>query len=91
MSEFKEYQKDVKVKRLETGGRCVLCSQVHKLTKERIRDYYKAMLDTTIEIPTIVAVLRKWEVSTSPTTISNHRTGKLGLGTHMEIIKKATK
>jgi hypothetical protein len=57
--------------------------------KARIKDFYEAMLDANIENPTIVKVLETWGVSSSITTIQNHRHGVKGYGAHMDQIKKA--
>lgn len=89
MSEFKALQAEKKEQRVARGGRCRMCNQILELPKKKLVDFYDAMVDDDIGNETIVRVVGNWGVTTSITTIADHRKGRKGLAPHMATIKKA--
>jgi hypothetical protein len=89
MSEFKELQQKNANDLTVNGGRCKLCSSVLKLEKSKIKDFYEALIDRTITHATIVEVLGNWDIKTSMSTMSYHRTGGYGHAQHIETLRKA--
>ena len=89
MSEFKELQQKNANDHTVSGGRCRLCTSVLKLEKSKRKDFYEALLDRTITNATIVEVLGNWDIMTSISTVSIHRTGGHGHAQHIETLRKA--
>lgn len=62
-------------RRNEEKNRCEFCPQLEKLSKKKLRDYFMAFDSrSTIETPTIMAVLSDWGVLVSQTSLHYHRT-----------------
>lgn len=87
MSDFQklEHKRSLEQK----AKKCLTCSGIKAQPRQRIRDFYEAMLDRSISSVTILEVLKTWNVAASETTIRNHRRGNDGYANHMEDIKKA--
>ena len=89
MSAFQKQQEKYDATRKNAGGKCLFCMKVLKLSKRKQRELYEAMIDKSIMNQTIVDVLQGWDVDTSVTTVSTHRSGTQGRAEHMMTIKKA--
>lgn len=89
MSEFRARQESTANNLSMKGGRCKLCSAILNLDVSKIRDFYEALMDRSITNATIVEVLDNWEIPTSISTISIHRTGRENHARHIEILRKA--
>lgn len=88
MSSFVEAQKAITDDRKLTSKKCLFCSGAKSLKPKQLSDLYEAMLDRSIEHATILKVLASWGVTTSLTTIVNHRSGAQGYWEHMANLKK---
>jgi hypothetical protein len=88
MSAFVEAQKTITDDRKLTSKKCLFCSGAKSLKPKQLTDLYEAMLNKSIEHATILKVLASWGVTTSMTTITNHRSGAQGYWEHMANLKK---
>jgi hypothetical protein len=85
-----EFQKAQHAKTIELQKKkCTTCTGILAMPKSKIKSFYDAMLDPTINAPTIADVLSSWGIATSVTTIQNHRRGEHNYASHMVTIKKA--
>lgn len=88
MNEFEKLQHQRMIEAKQK--KCLLCTAILSQKKSRVKDYYDAMLNKSINIPVIVKVLEDWGIAASETVVSNHRAGRKSYGDHMEEIRKAT-
>jgi hypothetical protein len=89
MNAFKDHQVKKKTAAVSKGGRCQFCTNALLLKKAKLAELYDAMLDLSIQTPTITAVLADWDIIAGDTTVHNHRHGRLGFATHMARLKEA--
>ena len=91
MNEFTKRQQDKDISRRDSGGKCKLCTGALTLPKTKLRDLYNALIDRKIETVVILDVLDSWGIETSKTAIINHRNGKHGTASHMEMLRERVK